>query len=55
MNVGWFVFGACVIFILAAAIPLLKERGSERRTPLPPRQEPRGRQHETLRGWRDER
>jgi hypothetical protein len=45
MNAGWIIFGICVIFILGAAIPLLKNRGADR-TPLPPRKE-------TLRDWRN--
>jgi hypothetical protein len=46
MNEGWIVFGICIIFILGAAIPLIKNRGPDR-TPLPPRKE-------TLRDWRNE-
>ena len=46
MNEGWIVFGICVIFILGAAIPLIRNRGADR-TPLPPRKE-------TLRDWRSE-
>ncbi len=46
MNTGWIIFVVCVIFILGAAIPLIKDRKHDR-TPLPPRKE-------TLRDWRNE-
>ncbi|MBP6708561.1 MAG: hypothetical protein KA223_05335 [Candidatus Accumulibacter sp.] len=46
MNAGWIVFGICIIFVLAAAIPLLKDRGNDRSPPLP--------RKETLRDWRNE-
>lgn len=46
MNDGWIVLGICIIFVLGAALPLIKERNSGS-TPLPPRKE-------TLRDWRSE-
>jgi hypothetical protein len=46
MNAGWLIFGLCVFFILGAAIPLIRDRGSDR-TPLPPKKE-------TLHDWRNE-
>jgi len=46
MNEVWIVFGICVVFILGAALPLIKRRGTHE-TPLPPRKE-------TLRDWRNE-
>ncbi|MEF8698676.1 MAG: hypothetical protein V5B32_08135 [Candidatus Accumulibacter sp. UW26] len=45
MNAGWIVFGICMVFVLAAAIPLLRDRGSDKEPPLPRR--------ETLRDWRN--
>lgn len=47
MNAAWIVFGLCLVFVLAAAIPLLRDRGSDRKPPLP--------RQETLRDWRNER
>jgi hypothetical protein len=45
MNDGWIVFGIIVIFLLSAALPLLrKSRPGD--TPLPPAKE-------TLRDWRN--
>jgi hypothetical protein len=40
----WLVLGICVIFVLGAAIPLVKDRGRSKMPVLPPR--------ETLRDWR---
>lgn len=46
MNEGWIVLGMIVIFLLSAALPLLrKDRPGE--TPLPPAKE-------TLRNWRSD-
>lgn len=46
MNEGWIVLGMIVIFLLSAALPLLrKDRPGE--TPLPPAKE-------TLRDWRSD-
>jgi hypothetical protein len=46
MNAGWIIFGVCIVFILGAAVPLLRDRSRDR-TPLPPKKE-------TLRDWRKE-
>jgi hypothetical protein len=46
MNDGWIVLGICVVFVVGAALPLIRDRGTGR-TPLPP-------QRETLRDWRNE-
>lgn len=46
MNAGWIIFGLCVVFIVGAALPLLRERGRRQTPPLPHR--------ETLRDWRNE-
>lgn len=46
MNDGWLVLGFCLIFVLGAALPLLKSREQDK-TPLPPPKE-------TLRDWRSE-
>ena len=46
MNDGWIVLGIIVIFVLGAALPLLrKERPGD--TPQPPARE-------TLRDWRND-
>lgn len=46
MNEAWIILGAVVIFMLSAALPLLrKEQPGD--TPLPPKKE-------TLRDWRSE-
>jgi hypothetical protein len=46
MSEGWIVLGAIIIFILSAALPLLrKDRPGD--SPLPPAKE-------TLRDWRSE-
>jgi len=46
MNEGWIVLGIIVIFLLSAALPLLrKDRPGD--TPLPPPKE-------TLRDWRND-
>lgn len=44
MNEGWIVLGIIVIFLLSAALPLLR-RDRPGDTPLPPAKE-------TLRDWR---
>ena len=44
MNEGWIVFGVCIVFVLGAALPLI--RGSSRNDPPPPPPK------ETLRDWR---
>jgi hypothetical protein len=44
MNEGWIILGICVIFVLGAALPLIRKRDE---TPLPPAKE-------TLRDWRSE-
>ena len=46
MNEGWIIFGLIVVFILGAALPLLRQDHSSN-TPLPPAKE-------TLRDWRSE-
>jgi hypothetical protein len=46
MNNVWIVLGICLIFVLGAALPLLKSRRDDN-TPLPPAKE-------TLRDWRSE-
>lgn len=46
MNEGWIVLGICLIFVLGAALPLLKARQPDN-TPLPPAKE-------TLHDWRSE-
>jgi hypothetical protein len=43
MNEGWWVLGACLLVVLSAALPLIRDR--ERDAP-PPRKE-------TLRDWRN--
>lgn len=44
MNEGWIVLGVCIVFVLGAALPLI--RGSSRNDPPPPPPK------ETLRDWR---
>ena len=46
MNDGWIVLGACIVFVVGAALPLIRERNAKQ-TPLPPPKE-------TLRDWRNE-
>lgn len=46
MSEAWIVFGICIVVVLGAAIPLLKDRSSGRGSPPPPK--------ETLRDWRKE-
>lgn len=46
MNEAWIVFGICIVLVLGAAIPLLKDRGSHKAPPMPPK--------ETLRDWRND-
>lgn len=43
MNEAWIVMGICLIFVVGAALPLIRDRGAGK-TPPPPR--------ETLRDWR---
>ncbi len=38
--------GICIVFVLAAAIPLLKDRGADRNPPVP--------RKETLHDWRNQ-
>lgn len=47
MNAAWIVFGLCIVLVLGAAIPLLKDRSSTRKLP------PRPPKKETLRDWRN--
>jgi len=44
MSEVWLVLGICIVFVLGAAIPLIKDRGAAKVPRLPPR--------ETLRDWR---
>jgi hypothetical protein len=44
MNVGWWVLGACLMVVLSAALPLIRDRGRDA-PPPPPK--------ETLRDWRN--
>jgi hypothetical protein len=46
MNEGWIILGICIVLVVGAAIPLIRDRGKHD-TPLPPRKE-------TLRDWRNE-
>lgn len=46
MNIGWIVLGACLVFVIGVALPLISRRGTDK-TPLPPAKE-------TLRDWRNE-
>ncbi len=46
MNEGWIVLAICLLFVLGAALPLIRDRGADK-TNLPPRKE-------TLRDWRNE-
>lgn len=46
MNAGWIIFGLCVVFVIGAAIPLLRDLGRDQAS-RPPRRE-------TLRDWRNE-
>ncbi|MGE5946761.1 MAG: hypothetical protein ACM35F_08720 [Betaproteobacteria bacterium] len=45
MNTGWLILVICIIFVLGAALPLIRRRDDA--PPPPPR--------ETLRDWRNER
>ena len=45
MNDGWIVLGICMVFVVGAALPLIRDRGADK-TPLPPPKE-------TLRDWRN--
>jgi hypothetical protein len=44
MSEVWLVLGICLVLVLGAAIPLIRDRGAAKR-PLIPRKE-------TLRDWR---
>ena len=44
MNEGWIVLGICLIFVVGAALQLIRDRGAGQTPPPPPR--------ETLRDWR---
>ena len=44
MSEGWIVFGICVIFVMGAALPLIRKQDE---MPPPPAKE-------TLRDWRNE-
>jgi len=44
MSNAWIALGICVVFVLGAALPLIRKRDQ---TPLPPPKE-------TLRDWRNE-
>ncbi|HRD93253.1 MAG TPA: hypothetical protein PL117_14610 [Accumulibacter sp.] len=46
MSAGWIVFGVCIVFVLGAALPLIRDRGAGRTPPLP--------RKETLHDWRNE-
>ncbi|HXE37829.1 MAG TPA: hypothetical protein VN639_05090 [Azonexus sp.] len=46
MNEGWVVFGVIAIFMIGAALPLLRKNHPSN-TPLPPKKE-------TLHDWRNE-
>jgi hypothetical protein len=45
MNEGWIILGICLIFVLGAALPLLRPPRNDM-PPPPPK--------ETLRDWRSE-
>jgi hypothetical protein len=46
MNAGWIILAICIVFVLGAAIPLIRDRGAGNDPPLP--------RKETLRDWRSE-
>jgi hypothetical protein len=46
MSEAWIAFGLCIVLVLGAAIPLLKDRNSQKAPPPPPK--------ETLRDWRND-
>ncbi len=46
MNAGWIIFGICILFVLGAALPLIRDRRADKDPPLPHK--------ETLRDWRNE-
>jgi len=46
MSDVWIILAICLLFVLGAALPLIRDRGSDKTT-LPPRKE-------TLRDWRNE-
>lgn len=45
MNIGWIIFGICIVFVLGAALPLIRDHRAGKTPPLP--------QKETLRDWRN--
>ncbi|MFA7291459.1 MAG: hypothetical protein WC023_04335 [Rhodocyclaceae bacterium] len=44
MNEGWIVLGICLVVVLGAALPLIRNNGRDNAPPPPPK--------ETLRDWR---
>lgn len=44
MNAGWIIFGICILFVLGAALPLIRDHRADKDPPLP--------RKETLRDWR---
>lgn len=46
MSEAWIAIGICVVLVLGAAIPLLKDHGSHKAPPPPPK--------ETQRDWRND-
>lgn len=46
MSDAWIAIGLCLILVIGAAIPLIRDRSADK-TPLPPKKE-------TLRDWRNE-
>ena len=46
MNAGWIIFGICILFVLGAALPLIRDHRADKDPPLP--------RKETLCDWRNE-
>ena len=46
MNEGWIVLLGCLLFVVGAALPLIRDRGADKSKLPPPK--------ETLRDWRNE-
>lgn len=46
MNEAWIAIGICIVLVVGAAIPLIRDRGANSAPPPPPR--------ETLHDWRKE-
>lgn len=46
MSEVWIAIGICVVLVVGAAIPLIRERGRDSAPPPPPK--------DTLRDWRKE-